>query len=97
MIYVWFTGINYYKLAVEKDRDSIFYDYTTTGPHSHMPLISSNCSSYFHCKGLNPRITYKPGHIVMLYQQLWKNLPIYDYAHKVYTLMTINILLVYVR
>ena len=24
MIYVWFTGINYYKLAVEKDRDSIF-------------------------------------------------------------------------
>jgi hypothetical protein len=23
MIYVWFTGINYYKLAVEKDRDSI--------------------------------------------------------------------------
>ena len=24
MIYIWFTGINYYKLAVEKDRDSIF-------------------------------------------------------------------------
>jgi hypothetical protein len=24
MIYMWFTGINYYKLAVEKDRDSIF-------------------------------------------------------------------------
>jgi hypothetical protein len=23
MIYIWFTGINYYKLAVEKDRDSI--------------------------------------------------------------------------
>jgi hypothetical protein len=22
--YMWFTGINYYKLAVEKDRDSIF-------------------------------------------------------------------------
>jgi hypothetical protein len=22
MIYMWFTGINYYKLAVEKDRDS---------------------------------------------------------------------------
>jgi hypothetical protein len=22
MIYVWFTGINYYKLAVQKDRDS---------------------------------------------------------------------------
>jgi hypothetical protein len=21
MIYMWFTGINYYKLAVEKDRD----------------------------------------------------------------------------
>jgi hypothetical protein len=28
MIYMWFTGINYYKLTVEKDRDSIyFYDY----------------------------------------------------------------------
>ena len=24
MIYTWFTGINYYKLAVEKDHDSIF-------------------------------------------------------------------------
>jgi hypothetical protein len=24
MIYMWFTGINYYKLAVEKDRDPIF-------------------------------------------------------------------------
>jgi hypothetical protein len=24
MIYMWFTGTNYYKLAVEKDRDSIF-------------------------------------------------------------------------
>ena len=24
MIYMWFTGINYYELAVEKDRDSIF-------------------------------------------------------------------------
>jgi hypothetical protein len=24
MIYMWFAGINYSKLAVEKDRDSIF-------------------------------------------------------------------------
>jgi hypothetical protein len=24
MIYMWFTGINNYKLAVEKDRESIF-------------------------------------------------------------------------
>jgi hypothetical protein len=24
MIYMWFTGINYYKLGVEEDRDSIF-------------------------------------------------------------------------
>ena len=24
MIYMWFTGINYYKLAVEKDRNCIF-------------------------------------------------------------------------
>ena len=28
MIYMWFTGINYYKVAVEKDRGSIF---TTIG------------------------------------------------------------------
>jgi hypothetical protein len=28
VIYMWFTGINYYKLAVEKDLDSIF---TTMG------------------------------------------------------------------
>jgi hypothetical protein len=27
MIYMWFTGINYYKLAVEKDRHSIFTTY----------------------------------------------------------------------
>jgi hypothetical protein len=29
MIYTWFTGINYYKLAVEKDRDSSFTTITT--------------------------------------------------------------------
>ena len=29
MIYMWFTGINYHKLAVEKDRDSIFTTITT--------------------------------------------------------------------
>jgi hypothetical protein len=29
MIYMWSTGINYYKLAVEKDRDSIFTTITT--------------------------------------------------------------------
>jgi hypothetical protein len=29
MIYMWFTGINYYKLAVEKDRDSFFMTITT--------------------------------------------------------------------
>jgi hypothetical protein len=26
-IYMWFTGIHYYKLAVEKDRDSILRPY----------------------------------------------------------------------
>ena len=30
MIYMWFTGINYSKLAVEKDRDSIFTTIRTT-------------------------------------------------------------------
>ncbi len=33
MIYMWFTGINYYKLAVEKDGDSIF---TTIRHYHHM-------------------------------------------------------------
>jgi hypothetical protein len=31
MIYMWFPGINYYKLAVEKDRDSIFTTIATIG------------------------------------------------------------------
>jgi hypothetical protein len=29
MMYMWITGVNYYKLAVEKDRDSIFTTITT--------------------------------------------------------------------
>jgi hypothetical protein len=36
MIYMWFTGINYYKLAVEKDRDSIFYDH-----YDHMETMQA--------------------------------------------------------
>jgi hypothetical protein len=31
MIYMWFTGINYYKLAVEKDRDYIFTTISSGG------------------------------------------------------------------
>jgi hypothetical protein len=30
MIYMWFTGINYCKLAFEKDCDSVFTTITTT-------------------------------------------------------------------
>ena len=37
MIYMWFTGINYYKLAVEKDRDSVF---TTITNHMETRLQS---------------------------------------------------------
>jgi hypothetical protein len=36
MIYMWFTGINYHKLAVGKDRDSIF----TT--NANQALLESN-------------------------------------------------------
>jgi hypothetical protein len=32
MIYMWFTGINYSKLAFEKDRDYIFTTVTTWRP-----------------------------------------------------------------
>ena len=46
MIYMWFIGINYYKLAIEKDRD-YFYDHYTTisqgfnfhNPHTGDPII----------------------------------------------------------
>jgi hypothetical protein len=38
MIYMWFTGINYYKLAVEKDRDSIF---TTISHYARAKLFAS--------------------------------------------------------
>jgi hypothetical protein len=33
MIYLWFTGLNYYKLTVAKDRDPIF---TTITIYDHM-------------------------------------------------------------
>jgi hypothetical protein len=32
---MWFTGINYYKLAVEKDRDSILRPYGNQALDSH--------------------------------------------------------------
>jgi hypothetical protein len=38
MIYMWFTGINYYKLAVEKDRDSIFHMETRL---KHLPCVNT--------------------------------------------------------
>jgi hypothetical protein len=38
MIYMWFTGINNYKLAVEKDRDSIF---TTITPLGITPILET--------------------------------------------------------
>ena len=43
MIYIWFTGINYYKLAVEKDRDSIF----TTIWKPGLRLYMSHALLYF--------------------------------------------------
>ena len=42
MIYMWFTGINYYKLAVEKDRDSIqFYDHMETRTNDTASIVHS--------------------------------------------------------
>ena len=37
MIYMWFTGINYNDLAVEKDRDSIFT--TTIRPYRNQAVL----------------------------------------------------------
>jgi hypothetical protein len=39
MIYIWFTGINYSKLAVEKERDSIFTTITTIS-YGNKALVS---------------------------------------------------------
>ena len=50
MIYMWFTGINYYKLTLEKDRDSIFTIITTIWkPRSRdlYPIIAGT-TEYFH-------------------------------------------------
>jgi hypothetical protein len=41
MVYMWFTGINYYKLAVEKDRDSIFTTITTIWKPSFKRMVSN--------------------------------------------------------
>ena len=37
MICMWFTGINYYKLAVEKERDLYFYEHMETMALSARP------------------------------------------------------------
>jgi hypothetical protein len=37
---MWFTGINYYKLALEKDRDSIFTTITTIWKPGSMRLVA---------------------------------------------------------
>jgi hypothetical protein len=48
MIYMWFTGINYYKLAVEKDRDSIFTTITTIWKPGNQVLKSRPWLSSFY-------------------------------------------------
>jgi hypothetical protein len=49
MIYTWFTGKNYYKLAVEKDRDSIFTTVTTYENHAGISFIECDVQYPF-CK-----------------------------------------------
>jgi hypothetical protein len=34
-VYMWFTGINYYKLAIEKDRDSGINYYRPLQPYAN--------------------------------------------------------------
>ena len=46
MFYMWFTGINYYKLAVEKDHDSIF---TTIGNQAFTFALLWLQSKYKEC------------------------------------------------
>ena len=46
MIYTWFTGINYYKLAVEKDR--IFTTITTIWKPGSTLSTFNNVFSNFH-------------------------------------------------
>jgi hypothetical protein len=50
MIYMWFTGINYYKLAVEKERDSIFTTITTIYGNQVLSF-SISCADVLSSKG----------------------------------------------
>jgi hypothetical protein len=49
MIYMRFTGINYYKLAVEKDRDSIFTAITTVWKSGLSLVHTARNSSAIYC------------------------------------------------
>jgi hypothetical protein len=63
MIHMWFTGINCYKLAVEKDRDSIFttifLEHMVFGVYSNSSRrtlstrsldICMQCTAHFSCE-----------------------------------------------
>jgi hypothetical protein len=43
MIYMWFTDTNYYKLAVEKGRDSIFTIITTIWKPNYNKKFKTLC------------------------------------------------------
>ena len=51
MIYMWFIGINYYKLAVEKDRDSIFTTMWKPGSKTIYFQISCRHTCLKHMEG----------------------------------------------
>jgi hypothetical protein len=51
MIYMWFTCINYYKLAVEKDRDSIFTTMWKPGSKTIYFQISCRHTCLKHMEG----------------------------------------------
>ena len=58
MIYVWFTaGIDYYKLAVEKDRDSIFTTITTIWKPDLKSASSSTLPGFLQVLRFPPELT----------------------------------------
>jgi hypothetical protein len=57
MIYTWFTGINYYKLAVEKDR--IFTTITTIWKPGSTLSTFNNVFSNFHMINYNLFLFYR--------------------------------------
>jgi hypothetical protein len=62
MIYMWFTGINYYKLAVEKDRDSIFTTIWKPGFNVDGHILNTSLAAILHLNEYSKHSVHKSSH-----------------------------------